>query len=1094
MTYKHMLPLVVYFSLTACSTIDEHGTIAQLSNVEADIVDVRIEGGLEKAMKSYQKFLQETPESAMTPDAIRRLADLNIEKEYGAVEENNKSKAPGKRQLAKSDDAVTEEKNKPPRKGNTNHENTKIADIKSESTRNFEKRAAATEKIENTKSSGNVPLPDGSNIDDLQAAGAKKAIKLYKKLLVKFPMYQHKDQVLYQLSRAHEELGQIKAAMTVMNRLVKEFPHSRHFAEVQFRRAEFYFTRKKFLDAEDAYKSILRLGKGTDFYELTLYKQGWTFYKQDMYEEALNHFMKLLDYKVTIGYDFAQNNNKVAKKRVDDTFRVISLSFSSLGGAESVIDYFKKYGSKTYESDIYSYLAEFYLTKRRYSDAASTYKAFVENNKFHKLSPHFSMRMIEIYHEGRFPKLVIEAKKEYALSYGVRGDYWKYFNIIEHPEVVGFLKKNIVDLANHYHSIYQNPRYRNKKNQMFKDASYWYKEFLLSFPKDKESPGINYLLADLYLENKDFLTAAIEYEKTAYEYPLNKKSSKAGYAAVYAYREHLKTVSQYEKNRVKREVIRSSLTFVDVFPKHKKASVILAAAADNLYEMKDHVLAIKTAQKLIKNYPESELSLRRSAWLIVAYSSFDILKFKESELAYLQVLQMPDKDKNLRIKLLENLAAAVYKQGEQANTLKEYRTAANHFLRISKLAPNSKIRPTAEYDAATALIKLRDWEQSASVLLEFRKRYPKHKYQKEITKKIAYVYREDKKYLAAAQEFEKIFSESKEQTIRRESLQIAAELYQKIPDKKNTLRVYKRYVSYFPKPLEESLEIHSKIADFYKSYGQKEERLKTLKYIIKMDAKAGSERTERTRYLAGIASLAIIEPIFEQFVSIKLKRPFKKYLEKKKKKMKQNLKRYNQLVDYQVGDVTAAATYYIAETYYDFSRALMESERPTKLSELELEEYNLMLEEQAYPFEEKGIDIHKKNIELLTSGVFSLWIDKSLKKLGKLVPGVYAKYEVSTGAVTSLMSYRYEFEEIPDTAAESTEEENKNDTEQSEADKSDEVVQEKSTNKNVDESIDAEPDEKAGINNENSSNKKSGSKSKNTGNENTDSEKQSKSG
>ena len=1013
MKFTRLLPIASALLFSACA-IDEHGTIADLRDVDMEIVDTRIDGGLEKAMKSYQQFLEQTPESAMTPEAIRRLADLNIETEYGVLNEDKPSKTV-KQKIVNKEKAKAESKRKS--KPRSPENTSEIADVKSESVKDFENRAVAQEKLKQAKSSAIVPLADGSTISDLETAGAKKAIKLYKKLLIKFPLYEHQDQVLYQLSRAYEELGRLKEAMKVMNRLVKEYPHSRHLAEVQFRRAEFFFTRKKFLDAEDAYKAILKIGKGTEFYELTLYKQGWTFYKQDMYEEALNHFIALLDYKVSIGYDFEQTHNSAIKKRLEDTFRVISLSFSSLGGADSVINYFKKYGSKSYESNVYSYLAEFYLTKRRYSDAALTYKAFIQNNQYHKLAPHFSMRMIEIYHQGHFPKLVIEAKKLYASTYGINKSYWKYYNIKEHPKVVEFLKKNIMDLANHYHAIYQNPRYRAKKKQNFKDASHWYKQFLVSFPKDKLSPGINYLLADLYLENKDFLTAAIEYEKTAYNYPLNKKSSKAGYAAVYAYREHLKRVSQYEKNRIKREVIRSSLTFVDVFPKHKKASVILAAAADNLYEMKDFKLAIQTAHQLIKNYPKSKQSLRRSAWLIIAYASFDILKFKDSEQAYTKVLSMPSKDKSLRKKLIENLAAAVYKQGEQANTLKEYRAAANHFLRIRKLAPNSKIRVTAEYDAATALIKLKDWPQAATVLLAFRKIYPKHKYRFEVTKKIAYVYREDKKHLQAAKEFERIFAESSEQTIRRESLQIAAELYQKIPDEENTIRIYKRYVKYFPKPLEESLEIHSKIAAFYKSSNQAGKRLKTLKYIIKMDAKAGSERTERTRYLAGIASLAIIEPIYDELVAIKLKRPFKRNLKKKKKKMKRNLRRYNSLVDYHVGDVTAAATYYIAETYYHFSIALMNSERPKKLSELELEEYNLMLEEQAYPFEEKGINIHKKNIELLNAGVYSLWIAKSLKRLGELVPGRYAKYEVSTGVVSSLMSYRYELPESPDIVA-----------------------------------------------------------------------------
>lgn len=38
-------------------------------------------------MESYQKFLEETPETAMTPEALRRLADLKIEKEYSSISE-----------------------------------------------------------------------------------------------------------------------------------------------------------------------------------------------------------------------------------------------------------------------------------------------------------------------------------------------------------------------------------------------------------------------------------------------------------------------------------------------------------------------------------------------------------------------------------------------------------------------------------------------------------------------------------------------------------------------------------------------------------------------------------------------------------------------------------------------------------------------------------------------------------------------------------------------------------------------------------------------------------------------------------------------
>ena len=125
----------------------------------------------------------------------------------------------------------------------------------------------------------------------------------------------------------------------------------------------------------------------------------------------------------------------------------------------------------------------------------------------------------------------------------------------------------------------------SKKAASFKEALHWYREFMVSFPTDAASPGINYQLAELLLENKDFGDAAVEYEKTAYDYPSHEKASAAGYAAVYAYRKHLELTDPAAENRVKREVVRSSIKFVDTFPKHEKADIVLGAAAEDLYAM-----------------------------------------------------------------------------------------------------------------------------------------------------------------------------------------------------------------------------------------------------------------------------------------------------------------------------------------------------------------------------------------------------------------------------------------------------------------------------------------------------------------------------
>ncbi len=989
--------LAAYACLVSCASPSNKDTLADLRSVQADLKEVQIEGGIEKAIQSYRRFLEETPDSGMTPEAIRRLADLKVQKEYGLTESApGTARAAGKKITRPKGYAAAKQTDKAERQERP---------AASESTKDFEKRAAASYEIKSTAVAGAATPPEAA--DDLQNASAQEAIVLYKKLLAKYPNYESNDQALYNMSRAYEELGQVEEAMKVMTRIVTQYPRSRYLDEVQFRRGEYFFTRKKFLDAEDAYKAIADIGPRSSFYELALYKLGWALYKQELYEEALHRFIGVLDYKASTGYDFEKATDDIERQRIDDVFRVISLSFSNLGGSSVLVDYFAKLGKRPYELNIYSNLAEYYLDKRRYQDAAVTYKAFVQRNQFHKISPHFDMRVIAIYKQGGFPRLVIDSSKEFVTHYGLKSEYWKHFDTKTYPQVLGHVRTNLRELANYYHALYQDKQFVKDRGENFREALVWYREFLTSFPKDPESPAINYQLAELLLEHKVYAQAAVEYEHTAYDYPAHEKSSAAGYAAVFTYRENAR-LAPPPAATAKREVIRSSLRFVDTYPKHEKATVVLGAAADDLYEMKDYVLALTVARRLIADYPASEQTFQRAAWLVVAHASFEKEQYKDAEDGYGHVLRLTTKDDKSGEALIDNLAASIYKQGEQASKLGDQRLAVAHFLRIAKVTPGSTIRPAAEYDAVAALIQLKDWDQAIAVLHAFRKDHPGHKLQPEITKKMALVYKEAGKLAIAAAEYERIEKESKDDEVRRGALLLAADLYEQAKETDRALEVYRRYVAYFPKPLELALESRHKIAQVYKARNNTNAYLSELKQILALDAQAGRERTDRTRYLGATAALHITEPLYEQLVAIKLVQPFEKNLIKKRNAMKTATDAFGKLVDYGVGEVTAAATYYLAEIYYHFNKALTESERPKNLNAAELEQYELVLEEKAFPFEEKAIAVHEKNLGLMSVGVYNAWIDKSIGKLATLVPARYAKSEVSTGFIDNIGPYRYQ--------------------------------------------------------------------------------------
>ncbi|MGH0035499.1 MAG: tetratricopeptide repeat protein [Myxococcota bacterium] len=1015
-----LLGLAIAATATACAFDPDRQTLAHLRDVEPDTAEVVVDDGLDRAMSAYRSFLAEAPESSLTPEAMRRLADLEIEKKYGTlgghpdagaapevVPQETAARGPVARELpapAKADrqekTAATAAAPAPP---------ARIADL-SEPQQDFERRATGSAPGR-PSSAGTGPLSPGG--EAVAWSGPEEAIALYDRILAAYPDYDHNDQVLYQKARAYDELGRSDEAIAVIDQLVRDHPGSRFIDEVQFRRAEYFFVRRKYLDAEESYGVVVSMGAGSQFYELALYKLGWTFYKQELHEEALQYYMELLDHKVSTGYDFDQVDDESDERRIADTFRVISLSFSSLGGPDSVREWFAVNPHRPYEDRIYSHLGEFYLEKLRYHDAARAYTTFVDLNPLHRSSPHFGMRVVEIYEAGQFSRLVLESKKQFAETYGLQSEYWRHFDPAESPEVLGHLRTNLEDLANHYHAQFQDEEQVEQRDENFGEARRWYRAYLASFPDEPETPEVHYRLADLMLEHEDYRAAAEAYERTAYDYPVHVKAAEAGYAAIYARRQHLGAADEAEADGARRATVASTLRFVDVFPDHEKAAAVLGTALDDLYVMQEYEAAIRNGRRLVDDYPDAETAVVRDAWSVVAHSAFDLGRYVDAEAAYLRVLEQTPEEAESRTDLVDNLAASIYKQGEQARSAGEFRLAADHFLRIRDAAPTSSIRATAEYDAAGSLMELEDWSGAGSVLESFRDAHPEHSLHREATRQIAFVQRKTGNLGRAAEEYERVAAEAEDPEMRREALLLAGELYEEAAADDRALSVYARYVEGFPAPLESAVETRFRMAELYAKGGNEAQRRSQLREIVEADRRAGDARTDRVRLLAGRSALVLTELLFHRFEAVQLTQPFERSLREKRKRMDRALEGFGRLVDYEVGEVTAAATWYIAEVYSDFSRSLMESERPADISASELQDYELMIEEEAFPFEERAIAVHEKNLELMSAGVFNDWIQKSLDQLAVLVPGRYAKFETSTGPLASLDTYAYRTPRAP---------------------------------------------------------------------------------
>ncbi len=210
------------------------------------------------------------------------------------------------------------------------------------------------------------------------------------------------------------------------------------------------------------------------------------------------------------------------------------------------------------------------------------------------------------------------------------------------------------------------------------------------------------------------------------------------------------------------------------------------------------------------------------------------------------------------------------------------------------------------------------------------------------------------------------------------------------------------FVKHFPQPLNPAMEARNKLSLIAAKAGDTVGRDVWLKDIVAADRAAGPARTDRSRALAAKATLTLAVPAREEFRRIKLVVPLKKSLADKRKAMEAALKAYEQAADYQVADVTTAATFESAELYRQLGKDLMSSERPKGLSKDELEQYDVLLEEQAFPFEEKSIKLHEVNAARTKDGTYDEWVQKSFAALAQLNPGRYGKVEIGEAQVESI--------------------------------------------------------------------------------------------
>jgi len=822
-----------------------------------------------------------------------------------------------------------------------------------------------------------------------QDPGFQAAIDAYRALLRDNPGYAGRDRILYQLSRAYALDGQLALSQATLRRLGAEAPDSPYLAEAAFRLAEREFAESHYAAAERLYTQVIAQGVDTPFHTRALYMQGWSRFKQDHYAEAIDAFCASLDESLGAGQPVAALP-RAEQELVRDSLRVLAIVFSKLQGTRSIASA----GSPHYEYLLYEALGELYLAQERYQDSAATYRAFLAGNPASPHAHRFALRVIQAYQAGGFEDMIVSAKAGYVERFQPGSDYWRRSEAQARQTIAGHLRDYVPQLASHHHALAQAQRDAAPRQaaQHYARAAAYYRLYLDSFPDDPQVPQLAFLLGESLYESGDYPAAIDAYDWLAYSLPDAPRAADAAYTAILAHAQ-LEAAQDPAPAALQRRRIAAELRFQANFPGDERANEVLAHAANQLLQLADYPAAVAAASTLVGLSPAPRAELRIPAWLVMGHSYFALEDYLQAEIAYREGLALLAAADTRREAATQRLAAAIYRQGEADAAAGRHDSAAAHFRRAMVAAPASRVRMSAQYDAATALMQAGELQQANTLLQDFRRRYPQHELTAGIGATLVQNYEALQDWQSAAGELDTLRAGQDDPDAARRYLLGAARYYDAAGDTDRAIARYRSYAHDWPQPLDDNLEAVHRLTELYAASGASDKRRYWLERTMAIHDEAGAAQSGRSAYLAAQAASLLGDERFDAFRRERLTLPLARTLPRKQATMQRALDAYKRCSGYGVDQFITLCTFRLGEVYRQLATDLLQSQRPQDLDALALEQYDLLLEEQAYPFEEMAIELHESNALRARQGLYDEWVARSFAVLGELLPARYARHE-----------------------------------------------------------------------------------------------------
>ncbi len=872
-----------------------------------------------------------------------------------------------------------------------------------------------------------------------------KARARFLRVLKNYKSFNQYDLALYVDGFLANEEAKFDESLARFNKIIEWFPNSRFIPDAHMVRAEYEFTKDapNYETALNEYEQVLKY-KDSELYDLAMFKSAWTLWRLGKSEEAAKRFL--------IVFQATDSANVKSGKRRDELDELQNEALKNLvavfvedenNRAEDMYRFLTKAGGDKFAGKIVRALADAFYEQAQYERGIEAYRLLL---KLEPTSPEAYRFQLQIAQGHSTLENWAALEEDYKLS--VR-DYVAPEMVGDKPKTPPSAwaraqrpddlktaetatEKQLREDAVGLHAKAQADKVSKAE---FQGAANLYKVYLTRFGARPEAYEVNYNLAEIYFYRLDNATGAAEAYLAAVRLnPKGQYSRTALYNALAALEvaraaefDAAKAAGKKpEESPTDKQLTEAMELYIKNYPDDKQIPELLFRQGKLYYDYQVYDPAVRQWGLLLEKYPNSKYTVGAGELILDSFNKskdYSNIETWARRLKTAPAFQAPAQQTRLNALIV----AAVFKQGEQLSEQGEHAKSAAAYLRAASEFPkepraaqaavNAEVEAKKAGDletlsaaasrlitdhaqreeaaqgvwiAATTFQEVGLFSKAADYHATIADNWPKSEHHKDAAYNAVLLRTtvgEHDKAIDSGQKFRKYYPRDE---AADEVIFLMGKAHEKAGKKKEAEALYDQY-SKNARSVNGQIEALVRLA----AVKSDDERgaSAALDHAIKIYAARKNQLNDRGKYYAAKARYMQGEMVLAKYEAVKIEgdvKQLKQRLKQKSELLKKAAETFLSTAEMGVAEWTTAALYQIGFTYESFSKALLGSPPPDKLSDPEKELYRQSIDEFVVPIEERSLEAYEsgwqKAIEL---GIFNSWTAKMRDALGRLNSELY---------------------------------------------------------------------------------------------------------